>query len=140
MLATHFVVKFADELQRPNLTIQPETIRFLTTLPWEGNIRELENTIERAAVLCSAGVITPEDVQPETAADHGGTDWAENLELEQLIPTDIPLPDVLNTLEKKLVAKALEKSDNVQTKAAESLGITKSLLQYKMKKYGLHKK
>ncbi|MFH7326485.1 sigma-54-dependent transcriptional regulator [Desulfurivibrio sp. C05AmB] len=140
MLATHFVVKFADELQRPNLRILPETVSFLSTLPWEGNVRELENTIERAAVLCSDDVITPEDVQPDTAGEHDGTGWGESLELEQLIPEETPLPEVLNTIEKKLVAKALENADNIQTKAAESLGITKSLLQYKMKKYGLHKK
>ena len=140
MLVAHFVVKFANELQRPNLKILPETVIFLSTLPWEGNVRELENTIERAAVLCSDDVITPEDVQPDTAGDPDGTGWGEGLELEQLIPEETPLPEVLNTIEKKLVAKALENADNIQTKAAESLGITKSLLQYKMKKYGLHKK
>jgi len=140
MLAAHFVVKFANELQRPNLRILPETVSFLSTLPWEGNVRELENTIERAAVLCSEDVITPEDVQPDSAGDQEGPGWGESLELEQLIPEETPLPEVLNTIEKKLVAKALENADNIQTKAAESLGITKSLLQYKMKKYGLHKK
>lgn len=140
MLAAHFVAKFAVELQKEELSIEPETIRFLSTLPWDGNIRELENTVERAAVLCSNGVITPDDVQPETDSSHDGGGWAENLELEQLIPGDVPLPEVLNSVEKKMVANALKKFDNVQTKAAESLGITKSLLQYKMKKYGLHKK
>jgi len=140
MLTAHFVAKFARELQRPNLHILPETVSFLTTLPWEGNIRELENTIERAAVLCSDEVITPEDVQPDTAGDQAGTGWGENLQLEQLIPPDTPLPEVLNAIEKKMVTQALEKADNIQTRAAASLGITKSLLQYKMKKYGLHKK
>ena len=140
MLVTHFVTKFAASLQRPNLQIQPETVRFLNTLPWEGNVRELENTIERAAVLCADDQITPDDVQPDTMGSPEAADWGEELEIEQLIPPDTPLPEVLNAIEKKLVANALEKSDNVQTKAADHLGITKSLLQYKMKKFGLHRK
>lgn len=139
-LATHFVNKCAQDLKRPRLQILPETLRLLGTLPWDGNIRELENTIERAAVLCNDEVITPDDIQPDSASSHDSSDWGESLELEQVIPAEIPLPTVLDTIEKKMVAKALEKADNVQTKAAESLGITKSLLQYKMKKFGLHKR
>ncbi|MFU8818136.1 MAG: sigma-54-dependent transcriptional regulator [Desulfurivibrio sp.] len=140
MLVSHFVGKFATGLQRPNLRILPETVRFLSTLPWEGNVRELENTIERAAILCTDDLITPEDVQPDTMSGQEAAGWGEELEIEQLIPPNTPLPEVLNAIEKKLVTNALEKSDNVQTRAAESLGITKSLLQYKMKKFGLHRK
>ena len=140
MLANHFVAKFAERLQRPALRIEPETIRFLSTLPWDGNVRELENTIERAAVLCADDTITPEDVQPEHDGGDDGAGWSEHLEIDKIIPPETPLPEVMNAIEKKLVAKALEKSDNVQIRAAENLGITKSLLQYKMKKFGLHKK
>ncbi|ADH85768.1 sigma-54-dependent transcriptional regulator [Desulfurivibrio alkaliphilus] len=139
-LAHHFVAKFARELHRPGLQIMPETISFLSTLPWEGNIRELENTIERAAVLCSKELITPADVQPESSGDQPSIGWGDNLQLEQLIPPETPLPEIMNTIEKKMVAEALAKADHVQTRAADSLGITKSLLQYKMKKYGLQKK
>lgn len=140
MLTAHFVAKFAREMNRPGLEIAPETVRFLTTLPWEGNVRELENTIERAAVLCSGDVIRPEDVQPDTPSNHDTLQWGESLDVEQLAPPNTPLPDVLNAIEKKMVVTALERADNVQTRAADALGITKSLLQYKMKKYGLHKK
>jgi two-component system NtrC family response regulator len=140
MLAAHFVAKFAKEMQRPHLDIAPETVRFLTSLPWEGNVRELENTIERAAVLCSYDLIRPEDVQPDTATGHESVQWSEEFDVTQLMPPNTPLPDVLNAIEKRLVEKALERADNVQTRAAEALGITKSLLQYKMKKFGLHRK
>lgn len=140
MLVSHFVSKFAKGLQRPNLRILPETVRFLSTLPWEGNVRELENTIERAAILCTDDLITPEDVQPDTMSGQEAAGWGEELEIEQLIPPNTPLPEVLDAIEKKLVTNALGKSDNIQTRAAESLGITKSLLQYKMKKFGLHRK
>ena len=140
MLAAHFVAKFAREMHRPRLEIAPETVRFLMTLPWDGNVRELENTIERAAVLCSGDLIRPEDVQPDTATGHEAVQWGEEFDVERLMPPNTPLPDILNALEKKLVENALERADHVQTRAAETLGITKSLLQYKMKKYGLHKK
>ena len=140
MLAAHFVAKFVRDMQRPRLEIAPDTVRFLTTLPWDGNVRELENTIERAAVLCSGDLIRPEDVQPDTATGHEAVQWGEEFDMDRLLPPNTPLPDILNALEKKLVENALERADHVQTRAAEALGITKSLLQYKMKKYGLHKK
>ena len=140
MLAAHFVGKFSRELNKPKLEIAPETVRFLTTLPWEGNIRELENTIERAAILCSGDLILPEDVQPDRVSDKDGMQWLDGFDVEQAIPANTPLPDVLDGIEKKMVLTALERADNVQTKAAEALGITKSLLQYKMKKHGLFKR
>lgn len=140
MLAAHFVGKFASSLQRPELRIEPETLRLLATLPWDGNVRELENTIERAAVLCADDLITPEDVQPDPAGSAGAAEWGENLDLDQLIPPGTPLPEVLNAIEKRLVSTALQQAEQVQIRAAENLGITKSLLQYKMKKFGLQKK
>jgi two-component system NtrC family response regulator len=91
-------------------------------------------------VLCSDDLLRPEDVQPDTATGHESVQWSEGVDVEQLMPPNTPLPDVLNAIEKKLVEKALERADNVQTRAAEALGITKSLLQYKMKKFGLHRR
>jgi two-component system NtrC family response regulator len=140
MLTAHFVGKYAKEINRPSLEIAPDTVRFLTTLPWEGNVRELENTIERAAILCSDNLIQPEDVQPDTMNGYVSTQWMEDFDVEQAIPPDTPLPEVLHAIEKKMLKNALKKADFVQTRAAESLGITKSLLQYKIKKYGLPKK
>ncbi|MDH5298305.1 MAG: sigma 54-interacting transcriptional regulator, partial [Desulfobulbaceae bacterium] len=140
ILTAHFVAKFAKRLNHPDLTISSEAQRFLATLPWEGNIRELENTIERAAILCSGDRIEVRDVQPDNESTRGRTELAAEFDVEGLVASDTRLPDVLDSIEKKMIRAALEKSDYVQTRAAESLGITKSLLQYKMKKYGLQKK
>ena len=52
----------------------------------------------------------------------------------------VRLPDILDAIEKKLLLRAMDQADYVQTKAAKSLGITKSLLQYKMKKFSIKKK
>ena len=60
--------------------------------------------------------------------------------MDDILRPDVRLPDVLNALEEKMLLKAMEQADYIQTKAAQSLGITKSLLQYKMKKFGIKKK
>ncbi len=65
MLTEHFINKFAKLLNKPNLRISGDALRYLTGLPWEGNVRELENTIERAAILCSGEVIQTGDVHPD---------------------------------------------------------------------------
>jgi two-component system NtrC family response regulator len=140
LLVAHFVDKYARQFNRTSLRISPETVRFLSTLPWEGNIRELENTIERAAILCANGVIQPDDVQPDTVSGGDSFPFSVAFDIEQAIPANTPLPDALNAIEKKMVQNALEKANFIQTRAAEALGITKSLLQYKMKKFGLQKR
>lgn len=134
ILAEHFVKKYAVQSGRPNLTIAQETLRFLASLPWDGNVRELENTIERATVLCPGSVIEPEDVQPLSGTISTTGQNAVNLNLD-LIPVEAKLTDVLNDIEEKMLNRALEETNFVQTQAAKKLGITKSLLQYKMKKF-----
>ncbi len=138
-LVTHFIEKNSRNLGK-NLDVSPEALRLLVSLPWEGNVRELENTIERAAILCNGNKIEPEDVQPDSSALSNTQEWSNGLELNQFIPENLSLAEVLNGIEEKLVRKALEDAGNVQARAAEQLGITKSLLQYKMKKYNLQRR
>jgi two-component system NtrC family response regulator len=135
-LVTYFIEKNSTQLRR-QLEISPESLRLLVTLPWEGNVRELENTIERAAILCNNNRIDPEDVQPDSTELGTKHEWSLGLDINQFIPDNLGLSDVLNGIEEKLVRKALEEAKFVQARAAEKLGITKSLLQYKMKKYKL---
>jgi two-component system, NtrC family, response regulator len=140
LLAAHFIEKFAKLLNRRGLQISPDSLRYLASLPWEGNVRELENIIERAAILAPGNIIEVEDVQGDMVNERKATGWAADLDLDRLIPPEVSLPDVLNTIEEQMVKKALERANYIQARAAEDLGITKSLLQYKMKKYGLQKK
>jgi two-component system NtrC family response regulator len=139
-LVNHFLDKNARRLNRDGLEISPEALRLLVSLPWEGNIRELENTIERAAILCEDNRIEAEDVQPDSSEIPAPQEWSSGLELSQFIPRGLSLSAVLNGIEEKLVRQALEEANNIQARAAEKLGITKSLLQYKMKKYKLQRK
>ncbi len=139
-LVHHFLKKNGARLGRESYDISPEAMRLLVSLPWEGNIRELENTIERAAILCNNFRIEAEDVQPDSSQLPTVQEWSAGLELSQFVPDGLPLADILNGIEEKLVRQALDEADQVQARAAEKLGITKSLLQYKMKKYKLQRK
>lgn len=140
LLVDHFVKKFSASLGKENIEITPEAMRLLVKLPWEGNIRELENTIERAAILCNNNIIEPDDVQPDSFDDDQQNGWAQEMDISQFIPESAELNDVLASIEKKMLMQALESTGHVQARAAEKLGITKSLLQYKMKKYKIKKK
>ncbi len=139
LLVGAFIEKYRKVLNLETLSISSEATKLLLKLPWEGNVRELENTIERAAILCSEGVIDVEDVQPEEMYNSEES-WQPENDLSQLIPESVPLNEVLYAVEEKMLIKALEETGYVQTQAARQLGITKSLLQYKMKKYNLKKK
>ncbi len=140
LLVDCFIQKFSERLGKEDLAISPEALRLLITLPWEGNVRELENTIERAAILCNENRIEPEDVQPESINMDSQAGWSQEMNLEQLIPDTVGLNEVLYAVEEKMLHHALDATGYVQARAAEKLGITKSLLQYKMKKYGIKKK
>lgn len=140
LLAEYFVDKYRKELRKPMLQISPDALKLLVKLPWEGNIRELENTIERAAILCSNDIIEADDVHPDTPFPEEASALGQELDLRLMIPENAGLNDVLYVIEKKMLTQALSDTDYVQARAAEKLGITKSLLQYKMKKYRIKKR
>ena len=137
MLTEYFINKFAKLLNKPNLKISGDALRYLTGLSWDGNVRELENTIERAAILCSSDVIQTGDVHPDIMSGNEAANWLPDFDFKKFLPSNLPLPEVLRGVEEQMVKRALEDANNVQARAAKSLGITKSLLQYKMKKYHL---
>jgi len=136
LLVDHFLAKFAKRLNRPDLSISSAALRYLTRQPWEGNVRELENCIERAAILCNNDTIELSDVQfdREPAPSHLP---AGRFSIDHL-PAGHRLPEYLDAIEKNLIQQALVESHNIQAHAAEKLGITKSLLQYKLKKHEIN--
>ena len=101
------------------------------TYSWPGNVRELENIIERVVVLSSGGVITLEDLPEELIGAEA------ELDVDRFIPPGVLLSTALERIEEKLIRRALNQCNNVQAHAAEMLGITKSLIQHKMKKYNI---
>jgi two-component system, NtrC family, response regulator len=133
LLAAHFIKKYVQENLRDKTRITPEAVKVLMQYGWPGNIRELENVMERAVILCSNNVISPQDLPGELAP----TAAESQVDVDRFIPLNTPLPEALDAIEEQMIRRALEKSGQVQVRAAELLGITKSLLQYKLKKYHL---
>ncbi len=140
LLVDYFVRSMADRFGKNDLGIEKDAMRLLVSLPWEGNVRELENTIERAAILCNDNIIRSDDVQPESLGSDKQKTFGTELDIGQLVPEGAELNDVLYAIEDRMLNRALEDTSYVQARAANKLGITKSLLQYKMKKYGIKKK
>ncbi len=126
-LVDYFLKKYAGGRNIKGLG--PEAMALMSRYDWPGNIRELENAIERAVILCSGGVITPKYLPREVT----GEDRAE-----KGLPIDLPDEGVsLDDIERNLIIKALEKSGGNQTKASRLLGITRSALIYRMEKHGI---
>ncbi|MFH1115914.1 MAG: sigma-54 dependent transcriptional regulator [Pseudomonadota bacterium] len=132
VLVAHFVAKFTEKLGRIVHAVDPEVMTALFRYSWPGNVRELENVIERSLVLCRGTTIKPEDLPPEIR---------ESPEIEEgldtLISWEKGLAETLDAIEERMIRQALKKTRNVQAQAAKILGISRSNLQYKMKKFGL---
>ncbi|MFH1596598.1 MAG: sigma-54 dependent transcriptional regulator [Pseudomonadota bacterium] len=133
LLATHFIQKYVAENVRGKTRVTPEALKLLVQYAWPGNVRELENVVERAVILCHNNLITPNDLPAELAPAAPDS----RLDIDRFIPLHTPLPEALDHIEEQMIRRALEQSGHVQVRAAELLGITKSLLQYKLKKYHL---
>jgi two-component system NtrC family response regulator len=129
LLVRHFVEKYREDKGKNKIELSPEAWKALYTYMWPGNVRELENVIERAVVLNPEGTITPEDLPEEVKGAE------TEFDVERLVPSNVPLPAALEQIEEKMIRRALEQCNNVQAHAANMLGITKSLIQHKLKKY-----
>jgi DNA-binding NtrC family response regulator len=127
LLLDHFLRKFAEKNRRDVTGLTAAARDALLKYDYPGNVRELENIVERAILLCRGRVIDLEDL-PATVRP-GQRSAGEPL------PKD--LPGVLADIERQAIDSALERSGGVQTQAAEALGISERVLRYKMKKYGL---
>jgi two-component system NtrC family response regulator len=133
LLIAHFLEKYAPEreLKTPLKGMEPEALRLFFDYSWPGNIRELENVIERATLLSPGEEITVSDLPKNMQGKTRGSLYIEDL------PPDANLQETLAIIEKKMIERALKLSDNVQSRAAELLGIGKSGLNQKIKKYKL---
>jgi two-component system, NtrC family, response regulator len=130
MLVDHFIDKYRDS-ENKKIELSPEAWKILYRYNWPGNIRELENVIERAVVLNSSGVIGVDDL-PGYLSDR-----KEELDIDTFIPMSAPLQQTLEQIEKKIILRALAKCGNVQSHAADMIGISKNLFQHKMRKYNI---
>ena len=123
-----FIDYFLKNFSNNRITVSPEARDLLIKYHYPGNIRELENIIQRAIALCSGNVIKTKDLP-------------EEVKLAQILENDsnvnLNLNKEIEKLEKKLILDALESSQWNKSKAAELLGINERVIRYKVKKYNL---
>lgn len=129
LLADHFLERFAGENGKHITRISTPAIDMLTHYHWPGNIRELENCVERAVLLCSEDVIRSEHLPPSLQM------------IDRRQSGDNPsLTEIIANKERELIVDALKKTGGRQRDAARELGVTERILGYKIKKYGIHPK
>jgi len=131
LLVNHFLKKLTNELNKPAKQIADTAMEKLISYHWPGNIRELENVLERAVVLSDREFI---DVHDLPLLNTANTDK---------LPSDVfdrfrmNLNDTLAAVEKQLIERAMNETSGNKSQAAKLLGIQTSLLYYKLEKYGM---
>ncbi|MBU1340595.1 MAG: sigma-54 dependent transcriptional regulator [Proteobacteria bacterium] len=135
LLIKHFIEKYTQGQHAAGTAceIAPEAVKLLFDYQWKGNVRELENVIERSVILCNSDTISPSDLPLQIRQAIPSI-----LDLEG-IPDGVGLAETLAAVEKRMIQRAMKLSENVQTKAAQLLGIGKSGLNQKLKKFNLDK-
>ena len=135
-LAELFLRRFAEKYHRPLTGIAPEAAQLLKTQRWSGNIRELQNCVEKAVILSEGTVLTVKDLDFSTALrsgrnDNSGTGRKDNPVIPSLHPV-IP-----SEVEESKVREAMERCNGNISAAAKLLGVSRPTLYAKLKKYGL---
>ena len=132
-LAQHFLAVFGRKANKPPLAVAPAAMQALQRHEWKGNVRELENVMERAAALASGPEITLDDLaQWLRGSSSGGLAIPRDLPLEGL-----DLESLINGIERDLLVKALERSGRVKKEAARLLKLNARSFRYRLDKYGI---
>jgi two-component system, NtrC family, response regulator HydG len=127
-LALHFLEKHAARIGRRLAGLEPSALAVLARHGWPGNVRELENAVQQAMVFAEGERIRAQDL-PAALRDAPAA---------LPVPTgDRPLPEILEDLERQLVAQAYARARGVKAEAARLLGLKPSALYYKLEKYGI---
>jgi two-component system response regulator PilR (NtrC family) len=140
MLAEHFVTRFARQMGKPITGISGEALSILRRYHWPGNIRELENAIERAVALERSAVIMPESLSvatgklPERLSELPITLPEVD---EDRLPDGFDLEQHVQDIEREYIAEALRRAGGVKVRAAELLGMSFRSFRYYTKKYNL---
>jgi DNA-binding NtrC family response regulator len=129
MLLDHFLRVKAREHSIPVKTLSSEVVDFFVSYTWPGNIRELENLIERLTILTPHEIVMLRDLP----AGMRSTDQTATLK-EDVLSGSRPLSDAVDEFERELIVKALQRTGFNQTKAASLLGTSRRILKYRIEK------
>ena len=130
LLAQHFLEKYGEENRKPEIELTADALDLLMDYDWPGNIRELENVMERAVVLCS-GLRIGAELIPDYVRSR------PNFHIPRFVvpPEGISFKDVITNVEKRLIEETLEAAGGVQKRAAELLRIKPTTLNEMIKRY-----
>lgn len=131
LLVDHFIARYGERFGKSGVRCSQQALQLLLDYQWPGNIRELENVIERGLILCDSAIFGPE-LLPEKIAGKGRE------RLGGLISSDcLSLKQAGEMLERDFIRRALAKTGGNRTQAARLLEISHRSLLYKIKEYGL---
>jgi len=132
LLTANFLQHFNEEMGKAIVAFTPGAMKAMQAYHWPGNIRELQNCVERAVIVCRLSTIDVPDLPPYLFENDGSAP----------VRTGVPqhLDDELERIEKTYLLEALRQNDGVQVRAAEALGIPERSFWHRMKKYGIKMK
>jgi len=128
LLLDHFLSKYSKTPKR----ISPDALLFLMKYAWKGNVRELENIVERLTLLCDKELITPDDLPDEIKRS-----TADLKVLPEIEDEGFDLERVIEKIEKDYLLKALERSGGIKMEAAKLLSLSFRSFRHRLSKYGI---
>jgi two-component system response regulator PilR (NtrC family) len=128
LLAEHFLKKLSDTPKK----ITHEAMKLLMDYPWRGNVRELENVIERIALLVDKEEITPEDLPPDITSYPRDKKFVPDLTIK-----GVDVDEIMGDIEKKYLLNALDLVGGVKTEAAKLLNLSFRSFRHRLQKYGI---
>ena len=135
-LAEHFLKKYNDRLGKTVNTISQDAMDVLKKYDYPGNVRELENIIERTVALEAGASILPESLPPFVKTKSGARQMVSSEGIE-ITDEGIDLDKVIGQIEKELIIKSIHAANGVKKKASKLLGITFRSMRYRVEKYNL---
>jgi two-component system response regulator HydG len=132
-LVTYFIRKYCREFNKPQMGIEPQALQAIIDYDWPGNIREIRNCIERAVLLAEGEAVRTHDISilhPNLNHPAVSTERGDNGDHGKSLSS-------LALSEKEMILDALRKNDWIQKEAATMLGISKRVIHYKIRKYGI---
>ena len=134
LLAKHFLRKICMDMNRPIMNLSQNAVKALGGYEWPGNVREMENAIERAVALTDGDVIDQHDLPPQI----GGVPLDDSpIPALQLPDEGLNMAGTIAHIEQALIKQAMDKASNVKARAAALLKINRTTLVEKIKRYGM---